>query len=121
MALATQAEGSIMIHEWMFENRLFFTDKLVLMGADIRICDPHRAIVIGPRRLRGERVESPDIRAGMAMLIAALCAEGAPRSATSARSTVATSASTSGCATSARGSTRRGHASPSTRNRRVLR
>jgi UDP-N-acetylglucosamine 1-carboxyvinyltransferase len=60
----------------MFENRLFFTDKLVMMGAEITICDPHRAIVIGPRRLRGERVESPDIRAGMAMLIAALCAEG---------------------------------------------
>jgi UDP-N-acetylglucosamine 1-carboxyvinyltransferase len=77
LALATQAEGSVMIHEKMFENRLFFTDKLVMMGAEITICDPHRAIVIGPRRLRGERVESPDIRAGMAMLIAALCADGA--------------------------------------------
>jgi UDP-N-acetylglucosamine 1-carboxyvinyltransferase len=76
LALATQAEGSVIIHEWMFENRLFFTDKLQLMGAGITICDPHRAIVVGPRRLRGERVESPDIRAGMAMLIAALCAEG---------------------------------------------
>ena len=76
LALATQAQGSVMIHEKMFENRLFFTDKLTLMGAEITICDPHRAIVIGPRRLRGERVESPDIRAGMAMLIAALCAEG---------------------------------------------
>ena len=60
----------------MFENRLIFTDKLILMGADIVMCDPHRAIVTGPRRLRGERVESPDIRAGMAMLLAALCAEG---------------------------------------------
>jgi UDP-N-acetylglucosamine 1-carboxyvinyltransferase len=60
----------------MFENRLFFTDKLVMMGAAITICDPHRAIVVGPRQLRGERVESPDIRAGMAILIAALCAEG---------------------------------------------
>ena len=60
----------------MFENRLFFTDKLQLMGAAITICDPHRAIVVGPRRLRGARVESPDIRAGMAMLIAALCADG---------------------------------------------
>jgi UDP-N-acetylglucosamine 1-carboxyvinyltransferase len=60
----------------MFENRLFFVDKLILMGAEITICDPHRAIVIGPRRLRGERLESPDIRAGMAMLIAALCAHG---------------------------------------------
>jgi UDP-N-acetylglucosamine 1-carboxyvinyltransferase len=76
LALATQAEGSVIIHEWMFENRLFFTDKLQLMGAAITICDPHRAIVVGPRRLRGERVESPDIRAGMAMLIAALCADG---------------------------------------------
>jgi UDP-N-acetylglucosamine 1-carboxyvinyltransferase len=76
LALATQATGSVIIHEKMFENRLFFTDKLQLMGAAITICDPHRAIVVGPRRLRGERVESPDIRAGMAMLIAALCAEG---------------------------------------------
>ena len=76
IALATQAEGSILIHEWMFENRLIFADKLILMGADIVMCDPHRAIVTGPRRLRGERVESPDIRAGMAMLLAALCAEG---------------------------------------------
>jgi len=76
VALATQAQGSILVHEWMFENRLVFTDKLILMGADIVMCDPHRAIVTGPRRLRGERVESPDIRAGMAMLLAALCAEG---------------------------------------------
>jgi UDP-N-acetylglucosamine 1-carboxyvinyltransferase len=76
LALATQAEGSILVHEWMFENRLIFTDKLILMGADIVMCDPHRAIVTGPRRLRGERVESPDIRAGMAILLAALCAEG---------------------------------------------
>jgi UDP-N-acetylglucosamine 1-carboxyvinyltransferase len=76
VALATQAEGSILVHEWMFENRLIFTDKLILMGADIVMCDPHRAIITGPRRLRGERVESPDIRAGMAMLLAALCAEG---------------------------------------------
>jgi UDP-N-acetylglucosamine 1-carboxyvinyltransferase len=76
LALATQAEGSVIIHEKMFENRLFFTDKLVNMGAAITICDPHRAIVVGPRRLRAGRVESPDIRAGMAMLIAALCAEG---------------------------------------------
>jgi UDP-N-acetylglucosamine 1-carboxyvinyltransferase len=76
LALATQAEGSVIIHEKMFENRLFFTDKLTLMGAAITICDPHRALVVGPRKLRGERVESPDIRAGMAMLIAALCADG---------------------------------------------
>jgi UDP-N-acetylglucosamine 1-carboxyvinyltransferase len=76
LALATQSAGSVMIHEKMFENRLFFTDKLVSMGAAITICDPHRAIVLGPRPLRGSRVESPDIRAGMAMLIAALCADG---------------------------------------------
>jgi len=76
VALATQCEGSVLIHEWMFENRLIFTDKLVLMGADITLCDPHRAIVSGPSKLRGERVDSPDIRAGMAMLIAALCADG---------------------------------------------
>jgi UDP-N-acetylglucosamine 1-carboxyvinyltransferase len=76
IALATQCSGSVLIHEWMFENRMIFTDKLVLMGADIVLCDPHRAIVTGPCRLRGERLESPDIRAGMAMLIAALCAEG---------------------------------------------
>jgi UDP-N-acetylglucosamine 1-carboxyvinyltransferase len=76
LALATQAEGSVIIHEKMFENRLFFTDKLQVMGAAITICDPHRAIVVGPRKLHAARVESPDIRAGMAMLIAALCAEG---------------------------------------------
>jgi UDP-N-acetylglucosamine 1-carboxyvinyltransferase len=76
VALATQAEGSVLVHEWMFESRLIFTDKLEAMGADIVLCDPHRAIVTGPRRLRGARLESPDIRAGMAMLIAALCAQG---------------------------------------------
>ncbi|HEY5052264.1 MAG TPA: UDP-N-acetylglucosamine 1-carboxyvinyltransferase [Solirubrobacterales bacterium] len=76
LALATQAQGEILIFEKMFENRLFFVDKLVAMGARITLCDPHRAIVSGPSRLHGERVESPDIRAGMAMLIAALAAEG---------------------------------------------
>lgn len=76
IALATQSEGQVLIHEWMFENRMIFTDKLVNMGANIILCDPHRAIVYGRSRLRGERLESPDIRAGMAMLIAALCAEG---------------------------------------------
>ena len=76
LALATQADGEILIFEKMFENRLFFVDKLVAMGARITLCDPHRAIVSGPSRLHGERVESPDIRAGMAMLIAALAAEG---------------------------------------------
>jgi UDP-N-acetylglucosamine 1-carboxyvinyltransferase len=76
VALATQAAGSVLIHEWMFESRLIFTDKLAAMGADIVSCDPHRAIVTGPSKLRGARLESPDIRAGMAMLIAALCAAG---------------------------------------------
>ena len=76
LAMATQAEGLVLIHEKMFENRLFFVDKLVSMGARVIVCDPHRAVVSGPSRLHGERMESPDIRAGMAMLIAALCAEG---------------------------------------------
>jgi UDP-N-acetylglucosamine 1-carboxyvinyltransferase len=76
LALATQADGEVLIFEKMFENRLFFVDKLVAMGARITLCDPHRAIVSGPSQLHGERVESPDIRAGMAMLIAALAAEG---------------------------------------------
>jgi UDP-N-acetylglucosamine 1-carboxyvinyltransferase len=76
LALATQAEGTILIFEKMFENRLFFVDKLVAMGARITLCDPHRAIVSGPSRLHGQRLESPDIRAGMAMLIAALAADG---------------------------------------------
>src|SRR5262249_39247328 len=76
LALATQADGMILIFEKMFENRLFFVDKLVTMGARVILCDPHRAVVSGPSRLHGERVDSPDIRAGMAMLIAALCAEG---------------------------------------------
>src|SRR6185312_16915918 len=76
LAVATQAEGTVLIFEKMFENRLFFVDKLVNMGARIVLCDPHRAIVSGPSRLHGERMESPDIRAGMAMLIASLCAEG---------------------------------------------
>jgi UDP-N-acetylglucosamine 1-carboxyvinyltransferase len=73
---ATQARGTVLIFEKMFESRLFFVDKLVSMGARIILCDPHRAVVTGPAKLYGERLESPDIRAGMAMLIAALCAEG---------------------------------------------
>jgi UDP-N-acetylglucosamine 1-carboxyvinyltransferase len=73
---ATQARGTVLIFEKMFESRLFFVDKLVSMGARIILCDPHRAVVTGPAQLYGERLESPDIRAGMAMVIAALCAEG---------------------------------------------
>ena len=73
---ATCARGTVLVHEKMFESRMFFTDKLVAMGARIILCDPHRVVVVGPSRLRGGRVESPDIRAGMAMLIAALGAAG---------------------------------------------
>ena len=76
LTVATQAQGTILMFEKMFENRLFFTDKLVSMGARIILCDPHRAVVTGPARLRGQRMESPDIRAGMAMLLASLCAVG---------------------------------------------
>jgi UDP-N-acetylglucosamine 1-carboxyvinyltransferase len=76
LTVATQALGTILMFEKMFENRLFFTDKLVSMGARIILCDPHRAVVTGPAKLRGQRMESPDIRAGMAMLLASLCAEG---------------------------------------------
>jgi UDP-N-acetylglucosamine 1-carboxyvinyltransferase len=76
VVVATQARGTILVFEKMFENRLFFVDKLVGMGARIIICDPHRVVVSGPTRLYGDRLESPDIRAGMAMLIASLCAEG---------------------------------------------
>lgn len=73
---ATQCSGLVLMHEKMFESRLFFVDKLIGMGARIVLCDPHRVLVAGPSPLRGARVESPDIRAGMAMLLAALCAEG---------------------------------------------
>src|SRR3954464_8652269 len=76
LTVATQAAGTILMFEKMFENRLFFTDKLVSMGARIILCDPHRAVVTGPSELRGQRMESPDIRAGMAMLLASLCADG---------------------------------------------
>ncbi len=73
---ATQCKGMVLMHEKMFESRMFFVDKLISMGAKIVLCDPHRAIVAGPSKLRAATVESPDIRAGMAMLLAALCAEG---------------------------------------------
>lgn len=74
--VATQCEGTILMFEKMYESRMFFVDKLCSMGAHIILCDPHRAIVTGPAELHGETLTSPDIRAGMAMLIAALCAEG---------------------------------------------
>jgi UDP-N-acetylglucosamine 1-carboxyvinyltransferase len=79
LVTATQAKGSVLIHQWMFESRLFFVDNLIDMGAKIILCDPHRAVVIGSNReqkLRGITMSSPDIRAGVAMLIAALAAEG---------------------------------------------
>jgi len=76
MVAATQCEGLLLVFEKMFESRMFFVDKLIGMGARIVLCDPHRAVVAGPVKLRGSTVESPDIRAGMAMLIAALAAEG---------------------------------------------
>jgi UDP-N-acetylglucosamine 1-carboxyvinyltransferase len=76
VVVATQARGTVLVFEKMFESRLFFVDKLVSMGARIILCDPHRVVVTGPARLYGQRMSSPDIRAGMAMVIAALCAEG---------------------------------------------
>jgi UDP-N-acetylglucosamine 1-carboxyvinyltransferase len=76
LTCATQSHGTVLIFEKMFESRLFFVDKLVSMGARIILCDPHRAVVTGPAKLYGQRLVSPDIRAGMAMVIAALCAEG---------------------------------------------
>jgi UDP-N-acetylglucosamine 1-carboxyvinyltransferase len=76
ITVATQSKGEILIFEKMFESRLFFVDKLVSMGARIILCDPHRVVVTGPAKLYGQRMESPDIRAGMSMLLASLCAEG---------------------------------------------
>ncbi len=74
--VATQAEGTVLIHEKMFESRLYFVDRLNAMGAQIILCDPHRAVVVGPRKLMGQQVSSPDIRAGMALVLAALAADG---------------------------------------------
>ena len=73
---ATQSRGSVLFHDWMYPSRMFFTDKLVGMGAHIVLCDPHRCIVQGPTRLAGEKMESPDIRAGMSLVLAALSAKG---------------------------------------------
>ena len=79
LVVATQCRGTVLIHEKMFESRMYFADKVIAMGASIVVCDPHRAVVVGPSRLRGGTVESPDIRAGMALLIAALAAHGQSR------------------------------------------
>jgi len=76
IVVATQAKGTVLFHDWMYPSRMFFTDKLVGMGARITLCDPHRCIVLGPNHLLGEKLDSPDIRAGMALVLAALAAEG---------------------------------------------
>ena len=76
VVVASQAQGTVLVHEKMFESRLYFVDKLVAMGAQIIVCDPHRVVVVGPSRLVGQEVSSPDIRAGMALVLAALSAEG---------------------------------------------
>lgn len=76
LVVATQARGTVLIHEKMFDSRLYYVDRLISMGARVILCDPHRAVVVGPSPLHGETLYSPDIRAGMALLIAALCAEG---------------------------------------------
>jgi UDP-N-acetylglucosamine 1-carboxyvinyltransferase len=78
LVLATQSEGTVLFFEKMFESRMYFVDPLIQMGANIIVCDPHRVVVTGKSRLRGQTVRSPDIRAGMALLIAALSAEGRP-------------------------------------------
>jgi UDP-N-acetylglucosamine 1-carboxyvinyltransferase len=76
LVVATQARGTVLIHEKMYESRLYFVDKLIAMGAQIILCDPHRAVVVGPSQLVAQPMSSPDIRAGMAMIIAGLCAQG---------------------------------------------
>ena len=76
IVVATQVKGTVLIHEKMYESRMFFVDKLIAMGARIVLCDPHRAVISGPTKLHGSELISPDVRAGMAMIIAALCAEG---------------------------------------------
>jgi UDP-N-acetylglucosamine 1-carboxyvinyltransferase len=76
IVVGTQSKGSVLFHDWMYPSRMFFTDKLVSMGAQIVLCDPHRCIVQGPTQLYGENLESPDIRAGMALVLASLAAEG---------------------------------------------
>ena len=76
IVVATQAKGSVLFHDWMYEGRMYFTDKLIGMGAQIVLCDPHRCIIQGPTQLIGEKVESPDIRAGLALVLAAISAQG---------------------------------------------
>jgi len=76
IVIATQSRGSVLFHDWMYPSRMFFIDKLVSMGAQIVLCDPHRCIVNGPTPLSGEKLDSPDIRAGIALVLAALSANG---------------------------------------------
>lgn len=76
IVLATQTRGTTLCHDWMYESRMFFVDKLIVMGANITQCDPHRVLVSGPTRLRGQKLSSPDIRAGIALVIAAMAAGG---------------------------------------------
>jgi UDP-N-acetylglucosamine 1-carboxyvinyltransferase len=76
ITISSQSKGTVLFHDWMYPSRMYFTDKLVSMGAQIVLCDPHRCIVQGPSQLFGEKLESPDIRAGMALLLAALSAQG---------------------------------------------
>jgi UDP-N-acetylglucosamine 1-carboxyvinyltransferase len=77
LLIATQSRGDVLFHEWMYDARFFFTDRLVGMGARVVLCDPHRALIHGPTLLRGNvTITSPDIRAGMTLLLAALCADG---------------------------------------------
>jgi len=76
IVVATQVKGTVLIHEKMYESRMFFVDKLIAMGARIVLCDPHRAVISGPAKLHGSELVSPDVRAGMAMVIAAMCAKG---------------------------------------------
>ncbi len=76
IVIATQSKGTVLFHDWMYPSRMFFTDKLVGMGAQVVLCDPHRVIIQGPTSLYGEKMESPDIRAGMALVLAALSAQG---------------------------------------------
>ena len=76
IVMATQVKGVTLCHDWLYESRMFFIDKLIIMGAQITLCDPHRVLVTGPTPLRGQHLSSPDIRAGIALVIAALCAKG---------------------------------------------
>lgn len=79
IVLATQSRGVILCHDWMYESRMFFIDKLISMGANVTLADPHRVLVYGPTRLRGKTLDTPDIRAGMALVLAALVAKGESR------------------------------------------